>query len=330
MGLQIIAEIGQAHDGSLGFAHSYIDALKDTQVNTIKFQMHIAHAESSAYDSFRTNFSYEDNTRIDYWKRMEFTFEQWLGLKKHCEDVGKEFLVSPFSLEAVNFCEKLNVDRYKLGSGETNNLLMIDKIKSTGKHIIISSGMDSLDEIQENINRINYENISLLHCTTSYPTNKENYYLQRIPDMKARFGDSIDIGFSDHSGDPFVLAASVGIGAEIVEFHVVFDKQSFGPDSSSSIEVRELRALTSSLHSIYDSFDYPYAQTHVGDNKTIFGKSLTLNTNLAVGSIIKAEHLETTKPAGKGLSPAEYYDVVGRRLVREMKKGEFLNTFDLK
>jgi len=238
-------------------------------------------------------------------------------------------LVSPFSLEAVNVCEKLDIKRYKLGSGETKNLLMIDKIKSTGKHILISSGMDSLDEIEENINNINYDNISLLHCTTAYPSSKENYYLKRISDMNVRFKDKFDIGFSDHSGDPFVLAASVGMGAKIVEFHVVFDKQSFGPDSSSSIEVRKVRGLASSLHNIYDSFAYPYTQSHVGDNKTLFGKSLTLNTNLPLGSIIKAEHLESTKPAGKGLSPAFYKDYIGRCLVRDMKKGEFLNSFDL-
>src|SRR5690606_21742718 len=98
---EIIAEIAQAHEGSLGIAHSYIDALAETGVDTVKFQMHIAEAESSELETFRVNFSYEDKTRYDYWKRMEFTPEQWQGIKSHCEDKGMRFLCSPFSVKAV-------------------------------------------------------------------------------------------------------------------------------------------------------------------------------------------------------------------------------------
>ena len=123
MKYDLIAEIGQAHDGSLGIAHSYIDALANTGVSTIKFQMHIAEAESSIYEPFRVNFSYEDKTRYDYWKRMQFSIEQWSELKRHCEDKGLEFLVSPFSLAAVEILEKLDIKRYKIGSGEVNNNL---------------------------------------------------------------------------------------------------------------------------------------------------------------------------------------------------------------
>src|SRR6476620_1801526 len=128
----IIAEIAQAHEGSLGIAHSYIDALKPTGVNVVKFQTHIAAAESSAFEPFRVKFSFEDETRYDYWKRMEFTPEQWAGLKKHCEDCGLEFISSPFSNAAVDLLESLNVKRYKIGSGEVTNRLMMEKIAKTG------------------------------------------------------------------------------------------------------------------------------------------------------------------------------------------------------
>lgn len=102
----LIAEIGQAHEGSLGIAHSYIDALATTGVNAVKFQTHIAHAESSEFEPFRVKFSYEDDTRYDYWKRMEFSAEQWAGLKQHCDDKGLEFISSPFSNAAVDLLEK--------------------------------------------------------------------------------------------------------------------------------------------------------------------------------------------------------------------------------
>ena len=118
----IIAEIAQAHDGSLGILHSYIDALASTGVDAVKFQMHIAEAESSLQEPFRVNFSYEDKTRLEYWKRTSFTLQQWKDIKKHCDEVGLEFICSPFSNLAIDWLEELNVKCYKIGSGEVNNL----------------------------------------------------------------------------------------------------------------------------------------------------------------------------------------------------------------
>ena len=105
MSVYIIAEIGQAHDGSLGILHSYIDALSTTGVNAVKFQTHIAEAESSEYEKFRVNFSYVDKTRFDYWRRMEFSLEQWVEIKNHCDQVGLDFISSPFSNKAVDILE---------------------------------------------------------------------------------------------------------------------------------------------------------------------------------------------------------------------------------
>ena len=153
-GFDIIAEIGQAHEGSLGIAHSYIDAMAQAGVNAIKFQTHIAEAESSEFEPFRVKFSYEDDSRFDYWKRMEFSEDQWIGLKKHCEDKGMEFLSSPFSCAAVDLLENIGVKRYKIGSGEVNNLLLVKKIINTGKPIILSSGMSSFAELDRTVNFI--------------------------------------------------------------------------------------------------------------------------------------------------------------------------------
>ena len=111
----IIAEIGLSHDGSLGTAHSYIDAVANSGTDAIKFQTHIADAESSDFEPFRVNFSKQDETRQQYWKRTEFTIEQWTGLKKHCEDLNIEFISTPSSISAVELLEKLNVARYKVG-----------------------------------------------------------------------------------------------------------------------------------------------------------------------------------------------------------------------
>ena len=156
----LIAEIGQAHDGSLGMLHSYIDALGDTGVNAIKFQTHIAEAESSEYEPFRVKFSYQDKTRYDYWKRMEFTLDQWKEIKKHCDDLNLEFISSPFSNLAVDWLEEIGVQKYKIASGEINNHLMLEKIAKTGKDIILSSGLSNFTELDETINFLkSYKNM---------------------------------------------------------------------------------------------------------------------------------------------------------------------------
>ena len=123
----IIAEIAQAHDGSLGMAHAYVDAVAKTGCHAIKFQTHISEAESSIHEPFRVKFSKQDATRMDYWKRMEFTLDQWKEIKQHCDEVGLEFMSSPFSNAAVDLLEKVGVLRYKIGSGEVNNFVLLEK-----------------------------------------------------------------------------------------------------------------------------------------------------------------------------------------------------------
>ena len=151
MKIFIIAEIAQAHNGSLAAAHRYIDALAKTGIDAIKFQTHIAEAESSIYEPFRIKFSNQDKTRFDYWKRMEFSLEQWKDLKQHCDDVGLEFMSSPFSNAAVDLLEQVGVKTYKIGSGEVSNFLLLEKIAQTGKPIILSSGMSSFEELDKTV-----------------------------------------------------------------------------------------------------------------------------------------------------------------------------------
>tara|TARA_Y100001954_G_scaffold239581_1_gene315982 strand:- start:2895 stop:3899 length:1005 start_codon:yes stop_codon:yes gene_type:complete len=326
----IIAEIGQAHDGSLGILHSYIDALSKFDIDAIKFQTHIAEAESSIHEPFRKNFSYVDNTRFDYWKRMEFTFEQWKEIKKHCEDVGKEFMSSPFSISAVDMLEDLGVKRYKIGSGEVNNFLLLEKIARTEKPIIISSGMSSEKEISETLNFLsNYNNdISLLQCTSSYPTKAGEIGLSLIREYIEKF--KIPVGLSDHSGKIYPLISAVALGASIIEFHVVFDNKMFGPDSSSSIEINKLDTLIDSIRNIEIELDSFNKENLYDDKiKLIFEKSISVNKNLKKGHIISFDDLESKKPKGFGIDPKEFKRVIGMKLKNDKSKWDFLNWSDL-
>jgi len=326
--MDIIAEIGQAHDGSLGIAHSYIDAVAKAGVNAIKFQTHIAEAESSIHEEFRVNFSYEDKTRFDYWKRMQFTEEQWIQLKKHCDEVGLEFISSPFSNKAVELLERLGVKRYKIGSGEVSNLLMIDKISKTKKPIMISSGMSSYKELDKTISYIKakVDDISLFQCTTSYPTKAGDWGVSLIPELSTRY--NLPIGFSDHSGDIYACMAATTLGAKLLEFHVVFDKKMFGPDSKSSLDISQIEKLVTGVNQIETELmsynDLKANNSKFNNLKSIFEKSLAINKDLTKGSIISFEDLEAKKPSNMGIKASEFQKVLGKKISFDLKQWEFL------
>ena len=329
----IIAEIAQAHDGSLGMVHAYIDALAKTGVNAIKFQTHIAEAESSIHEPFRVKFSKQDDTRFEYWKRMEFTLDQWKGIKAHCDEVGLEFMSSPFSNAAVDLLEQVGVERYKIGSGEVNNLVLLEKIASTQKPVIVSSGMSSYTELDETVAFLKERKVSfsLLQCTTSYPTSPNQFGLNVIQELKDRY--NVPIGFSDHSSSIEACIAATALGAEILEFHVVFDKEMFGPDAKSSLTIKETEQLVKAVRNIESALATPINKN---DNskfaglKQIFEKSLAINKDLPAGHIITFSDLETKKPKGYGILANQYETVIGKQLTRNMKQWDFLNESDIK
>ncbi|MCF6132674.1 N-acetylneuraminate synthase family protein [Flavobacterium wongokense] len=328
----LIAEIAQAHDGSLGILHSYIDAVAKTGVQAIKFQMHIAEAESSIHEPFRVKFSKEDATRYDYWKRMEFTLEQWKEIKAHCDEAGLDFICSPFSNRAVDWLEEVGVHTYKVGSGEVNNLLLLEKITQTGKPIIISSGMSSFSELDETVSFLKSKNaqFSILQCTTSYPTQPEQYGLNVIGELKERY--NVPIGFSDHSSWASTGIAAVALGAEILEFHVVFHKEMFGPDAAASLNLMQTKLLAEAVNKIHTALNNPIDKNNnesFRELKSIFEKSLAINKDLPKGHIISFADLESKKPSGFGISAKEFKNVIGRKLANDKTKWDFLNEEDL-
>lgn len=328
----IIAEIAQAHDGSLGTAHAYIDALAKTGIHAIKFQTHIAAAESSIFEPFRVKFSKQDETRFDYWKRMEFTLEQWKGLKQHCDDVGLEFMSSPFSNAAVDLLEEVGVSSYKIGSGEVTNFLLLEKIAQTKKPVILSSGMSSFDELDEAVDFLKSKNVaySILQCTTSYPTKPEQYGLNVINELKKRY--NVLVGISDHSAKIETCIAAAALGAEIFEFHAVFNREQFGPDTTSSLTIDEIKQVSKSIKNIEKALQNPVSKddnSAFKDLKTIFEKTLAVNKDLDKGHILKFSDLEAKKPAKKGIAAKFFNDVIGKSINKDMKQWEFLTEEDI-
>ncbi len=331
--VKIIAELAQAYEGSLGILHSYIDALATVGVDIIKFQVHIAEKESSKYEKFRVPFSYVDKTRFDYWKRMEFTREQWIGVKHHCDEKGVEFLASPFSLSAVELLEDLGVKRYKIASGEIDNFLMLDRIKKTGKEVLISTGMSTFTEIEETIRFFKYpeSRIALFQCTTSYPTKPQEVGLNVIPELSKRFG--VKVGLSDHSGEIFPSLAAVSLGAVFIECHAVFDKRMFGPDSPSSLSIDEFKLLVKGIRFIEGMLKHPVDKGDASKFqklKAMFGKSLVVNKDLRQGQKITQNDLEDRKPRTLGIPTKHYQKVIGKILKVDIKKNSFIREEDVK
>lgn len=323
----IIAEIAQAHNGSFEKAMDYVNAIAPTGVDAIKFQTHIAAAESSIHEPFRIKFSDQDATRYDYWKRMEFSKEQWVKLKSKCDALGLEFMSSPFSNEAVDLLEEIGIARYKVGSGEVTNFLLLEKIAQTGKPVIVSSGMSSFQELDATVSFLKERAVdfSILQCTTSYPTAPEQYGLNVIQELKDRY--EVPVGFSDHSADIGTCIAATALGAEILEFHAVFSREDFGPDATSSIEIGEIAQMVKSVrqialsrkHAIDKSSNAQYTEL-----KQIFEKSLAVNKDLKQGHILTFEDLEAKKPKGFGIEASQFKSVLGKALKSDLKKWDFL------
>ncbi|MDO6600695.1 N-acetylneuraminate synthase family protein [Tenacibaculum sp. 1_MG-2023] len=326
-----IAEIAQAHEGSIALAHKYIDAVAKTGCSAIKFQTHIASAESSIHEPFRIRFS-EDKTRFDYWKRMEFSLEQWKELKQHCDDVGLEFMSSPFSNKAVDLLEEVGVKRYKVGSGEVNNFVLLEKIAQTGKPVIVSSGMSSFEELDATVQFLKERNVaySILQCTTSYPTKPIQFGLNVLQELKDKY--NVPVGFSDHSSTIEACISATALGAEILEFHVVFDKNSKGPDATSSLTFDEVSMLVKAVNNIDIALKNPIDKndnSQFSDLKQIFEKSLAINKDLPKGHVLSFSDLETKKPKGFGILASNYQKVIGKKLKKDLQQWSFLNETDI-
>lgn len=330
----IIAEVAQTHDGSLGLAHAFIDAVARTGAHAIKFQTHIADEESTPDEPFRVKFSRADKTRYDYWKRMEFTPEQWAELAKHASEKGLIFLSSPFSIKAVDLLDRIGMTAWKIGSGEVGNVPLLEHIATKKGPVLLSSGMSEFDELEEAVElfRSNGKDVALFQCTTAYPCPPEKTGLNVIGELASRF--NCPVGLSDHSGKIFASLAAVALGASLIEVHVTLSKDMFGPDVSSSVTIDELKQLVDGSVDVFKMRSNPIDKVAVARDgqmqqlKTMFGRSIYLRANVAAGTKLTIEHLAFKKPGG-GVPSKEYKTVLGRKAKRALSQGERLNLSDL-
>jgi N,N'-diacetyllegionaminate synthase len=328
----IIAEVAQTHDGSLGLAHAFIDSAAAAGADAVKFQTHIADAESTPSEPWRVKFSPKDETRYEYWKRMEFSESEWLGLKQHADDLGIVFLSSPFSHQAVDLLERIGVPGWKIPSGEIGNLPLIEHCTRTGKPIILSSGLSSFDELDAAVNLVKEKGnpLAVLQCTSTYPCPPEKIGINLIPEFRHRY--KTHVGLSDHSGTIYPALAAMALGASIVEVHFTMSRQMYGPDVSSSVTTEELLQIAEASRFYNKMFGSPIDKDKVAREMApvhkIFSKSLVAAVDIVEGSILRREHLTAKKPGG-GIPPSRLADVIGLRITKDVKKDEPILDTDL-
>ncbi|MDA0219549.1 MAG: N-acetylneuraminate synthase family protein [Proteobacteria bacterium] len=327
----IVAEIAQAHDGSLGLAHAYIDAVAETGADAVKFQMHLAGEESTRDEPWRTKFSRQDDTRYDYWRRMEFSAEQWAGLCDHAHERGLLFVCSPFSAAAVDLMAMIGADVLKIASGETFSLESL-VARGGAMPVIVSTGMSDWQAIDAAIDVVRARNVPfcVLQCTTKYPTPLTDVGLNVLDAMRGRYGCAV--GLSDHSGQVFPALAALARGFDALELHITLDRRMFGPDVSSSLTCEEFAhvcAARDAFHTMTTSpVDKDEAASGLDQVRAIFSKSVATNDDLSAGVVLERGHLTLKKP-GMGIPAAELDSLVGRRLRVAVTADRLLKPSDL-
>jgi len=324
----VIAEVAQAHDGSLGMAHAHIDAAAAAGADVVKFQTHIADAESTPAEPWRVKFSRQDETRFEYWQRMEFTENQWVGLREHANEAGLGFMSSPFSPEAVELLTRVGVCGWKVASGEVTNLPLVEQMAATGLPVLLSSGMSSLAELDNAVASVRGLGapVAVFQCTTAYPTPADQVGLNLIPELADRYG--IPVGLSDHSATVFAGLAAITLGAKLLEVHLTLSPHMFGPDVPASLTVDQLAQLISGVRFIETALANPIDKDEVAadfiDLRSTFQKSIVAARPIPAGVELSLDDLALKKP-GTGLSSDALLDLVGRTTLQALDRNTVLS-----
>jgi N,N'-diacetyllegionaminate synthase len=329
---RVIAEVGQNHDGSLGAAHAFVDSAAKAGADAIKFQTHIAAAESTLDEPWRVKFSLQDATRYEYWKRMEFTEEQWRGLAEHAASAGILFFASPFSIPAVELLDRIGVRLWKIGAGEITNLPMIERIARTRHPVLLSSGLSSwadLDIAVATVRRCGAP-VGVFQCTTAYPCPPEKLGLNVLRELRDRY--RCPVGLSDHSGEIYSGLAAAALGANMIEVHVTFSRECFGPDVCASITTAELAQLIAGVRFIEKALANPVDKEGIASElaplRRVFGKSVIATRDLPAGRRLAPDDLALKKP-GTGIPPGRMPELVNCTLKRAVAANCLLSDDDL-
>ncbi len=325
----IIAEAGDNHNGDFDTAIKLVDAAVDAGADCVKFQTFITEnviskfAEKADYQKENTG---SNESQFDMVKKLELSFEQFRAIKQYCEKRGILFLSTPFDLDSILFLEEINIPFWKIPSGEITNLPYLEKIARTGKKIILSTGMSTMDEIKNAIEILKKNGsgeITLLHCNTEYPTPFEDVNLLAMKTLQETF--QVNVGYSDHTQGIEIPIAAVAMGATVIEKHFTLDKNMEGPDHKASLEPNELKQMVVSIRNIEQAVGNGIKQPSPSEKKNIdiARKSIVAKCDIKKGEVLSEDNLYIKRP-GNGISPMRWYDIIGTKAVRDFKEDELI------
>jgi len=323
----IIAEIGSVHDGSYGNACKLIQVAARSGADVVKFQTHIAAAETTRDAPMPPYFKGEP--RFEYFERTGFSEEQWRGLMQACHEAGVRFLSSPFSIEAVDLLERVGADLYKVPSGETTNTPLLERLAETGKPVLLSTGMSDWSEIDRAVAILKQGGpLCVMQCTSAYPCPSERVGLNVLGEMRERY--NVEIGFSDHTLGIGAACAAAALGATVIEKHFTFSKLMYGSDAAHSMEPAEFDHFCTALREIWAMRAHPVDKDDLApyrDMKRIFEKSVVAARDIPAGAVLTRDVLAFKKP-GDGIPAAQYRQLLGRT-VRQAVPADTLLRLEL-
>jgi N,N'-diacetyllegionaminate synthase len=328
----LIAEVAQAHDGSLGYAHAFIDLAKECGADAVKFQTHIAREETTREEDFRVRIFPQDKTRYEYWQRMEFTPEQWAGLANHAREARIVFLSSAFSFKAIELLESLDMPAWKVASGEVLNFPLLEAMCKTKKPILLSSGMSAIEETDKAVDFVRKQGnpVGLFQCTTKYPTPLEDTGLNVMEEFAKRY--NIPVGLSDHSANPYVPMLAMARGASMIEVHLCLHPRQFGPDTSSSLTPEGFKMLSQARDVAHVVLNARVEKNAMSNDlqgvRGLFQRSLALKDDQKAGTVLTADMITLKKP-GTGLPAERLESLVGKSLAKDVAHDRLLREEDL-
>ena len=324
----IIAEAGVNHNGSFELACELAKKAKECGADCVKFQTFVANnlvsktAKLAEYQSKNI----KANTQLEMLKKLELTHEEFIKLKKYCDEIKIDFVSSAFDLESISFLDKIGVPFWKIPSGEVTNYPYLVKIAKTRGPVVMSTGMCCKQEIGDAL-RVLRENgstkIALLQCNTEYPTPFNDVNLLAMEDMRNTF--NVNVGYSDHTVGIEIPVAAVALGATIIEKHFTLDKKMEGPDHKASLEPKEFASMVAAIKHVEQSLGNAIKDVTYSEKKNIaiVRKSIVASKTIKKGEILTEENLTVKRP-GNGISPMLWNEVLGKTATKDYYEDDII------
>ena len=329
MGIIIIAEAGVNHNGNVEIAKKMVLAAKKAGADYIKFQTFCPEklvSKSAEKADYQKQNTIAQESQLEMLQQLALTQDDFFELKEYCKRKEIGFLSTPFDLDSLHFLDSLDMDFWKLPSGEITNLPYLLEIAKTGKPVVMSTGMCELEEIKEAVDylrRAGTEKIILLHCNTEYPTPMEDVNLKAMQDIKDSLG--LPVGYSDHTQGIEVPIAAAAMGACVLEKHFTLDRTMSGPDHRASLEPKELQSMVAAVRNIEKAMGNGKKEPSQSERKNIGAvrKSIVAKCKIKKGEIFSEENLTTKRP-GTGISPLKWFELIGQRAKRDYETDQLI------